>query len=235
MTRSSPLSNPLLSPTLLAALSHELGSPLAAIKGAATTLIDYRQRLPDDRIEAFLHSIDAQTDRLNGLLDDLVLMAKVQVGTLRLQPEPNALRTVIEQAIDQLPPDKRSDFSIEGSDPHVMTDAPHLRHALVLLFQHLRVAATTQRVIRLEETTCARMWLSGDIDPELDNPLMQVDQLLNSTDAGQGRRAASLLRLALSRAVIELHGGGWTLEKRTDDEPVLCLTLPLADPIAESE
>ena len=54
----SLLSRPFLVTQLLAALSHELGSPLAAIKGAATTLIDYRQRLPDERIDGFLHSID---------------------------------------------------------------------------------------------------------------------------------------------------------------------------------
>jgi K+-sensing histidine kinase KdpD len=39
---------------VLVALSHELHSPLDAIKGAATTLIAYRQRLPNDRIEGFL-------------------------------------------------------------------------------------------------------------------------------------------------------------------------------------
>jgi len=71
MTGSSPLSHPALLAAVLAALSHELGSPLAAIKGAATTLIDYCKRLPDDRIAGFLHSIDQQTDQLNALLDDL--------------------------------------------------------------------------------------------------------------------------------------------------------------------
>ena len=101
MTGSSPLSQPALLPALLAALSHELGSPLAAIKGATTTLIDYRQRLPDDRIAGFLHSIDQQTDQLNALLDDLVLLAKIEAGTLRLQLEPIALCTVLAQAIDQ--------------------------------------------------------------------------------------------------------------------------------------
>jgi len=119
-----------------------------AIKGAATTLIDYRQRLPDDRIEGFLHSIDAQTDRLNGLLDDLVLLAKIQAGVLRLQPEPIVLRTVIGQTINQLPPDQRDDFSIEGSDPQIMADTPYLRHALVLLLQHLYERATAQTIIR---------------------------------------------------------------------------------------
>ncbi|HZY42204.1 MAG TPA: hypothetical protein VFF59_09415 [Anaerolineae bacterium] len=41
----SPLSHPLFVAQLLAALSHELGSPLAVIKSTVTGLIDYRQRL----------------------------------------------------------------------------------------------------------------------------------------------------------------------------------------------
>jgi K+-sensing histidine kinase KdpD len=53
MTGSSPLSHPALLAAVQTALSHELGSPLAAIKGAATTLIDYRQRLPTFASQTF--------------------------------------------------------------------------------------------------------------------------------------------------------------------------------------
>ena len=235
MTGSSPLSHSALLFALLAALSHELGSPLAAIKGAATTLIDYRQRLPDDRIAGFLHSIDQQTDHLNALLDDLVLMAKVEAGTLRLQPEPIAFRTVIEQAIDQLSPDQRDACLIEGSDPQVMADAPYLRQALVLLLQHLRESSNAPTRIRLESSTTAQVRLSGPIDPKLHDPLAHVDQLVNSTDASRGRQAVTLLRLALSRALIELHGGQWGIEQRSGDEPALVVTMPLAPDMAESD
>ena len=55
-----------------------------------------------------------------------------------------------------------------------------------------------------------------------------VDQLLTSTDPSRSRQAADLLRLALSRALIELHGGAWNVEDRSGDEPALGLTLPLA-------
>jgi two-component system, OmpR family, sensor histidine kinase KdpD len=235
MTGSSPLSHSALLPALLAALSHELGSLLAAIKGAATTLIDYRQRLPDERIAGFLHSIDQQTDHLNALLDDVVLLAKIEAGTLRLQPEPIALRAVLEQASDQLPSEQRGDFSLEGSDPQVMAEVPYLRHALVLLLQHLRESSTTPLRIRLETSTTAQVWLSGPIDPEWTDPLAHVDQLLASSDPGRGRQAVTLLRLALSRALIELHGGQWGVEQRSGDEPALVVTMPLAHEIAESD
>jgi two-component system sensor histidine kinase KdpD len=235
MTGPSPLSDPSLLPALLVALSHELGSPLAAIKGAATTLIDYRHRLPDERIDGFLHSIDSQTDRLNDLLDDLTLLAKIQAGTLRLQPEPMALRRLLERAIEQLPPDQRAACSLEGGDPLVKADAPYLRHALLLLLQPVYDGAIAQASIRLEATTVAQLWLNGLINAELADPLAHIDQLLDSSDPGRGRQTGKLLRLALSRALIELHGGRWTVAGRSGAGPALCLTLPLADPNGNGE
>ena len=231
----SILSKPLLITQLLAGLSHELGSPLAAIKGAATTLIDYRQRLPDERIDGFLHSIDSQTDRLDDLLDDLVLLAKIQTGTLRLRPEPEALRHLLERAIEQLPPDQRAACLIAGSNPLVMADAAYLRHALRLLLRHVCDGAPEQTIIRLAATTGAQLWLNGPIDDEVADPLAHGDQLLESSDPSRGRQAASLLRLALSRALIELHGGRWEVVNRSGEEPALCVTLPLADHRAESD
>lgn len=228
MTGSSPLSNPSLLSALLGALSHELGSPLAAIKGAATTLIDYRDRLPDDSIEGFLHSIDSQTDQLNDLLDDLVLVAKVQAGTVHLHPEPIALRDLLDQAIAQLPSDHHCHLTIEGSDPLVRADVPYLRHALALLLQQLRHDATDQTIIRLEVKDTAQMLFATQINPESFDPVALIEQLRASSDPGRGRQAVNLLRLALSRALIELHGGTWKVVDPSGDGPVLCLTLPLA-------
>ncbi len=107
MTRLSPLSNATFFPALLAVLSHELGSPLAAIRGAATTLIDYRQQLPDEQVEEFLQSIDRQTERLNILHEDLVRLAQSAAGLLHPRAEPLDLRTVILHSLEDLPSDQR--------------------------------------------------------------------------------------------------------------------------------
>ena len=65
-----------------------------------------------------------------------MLVAKTQAGALCLRSGPIALRTMIEQAIDQLPLDLRSDFSIEGSDsqswPTCTIFATHLEQFLVI-------------------------------------------------------------------------------------------------------
>ena len=142
---------------------------------------------------------------------------------------------MLGQAINQLPPNQRDYFLIEGSDPQVMADVPYLRHALVLLLQHLRESTNAPTRIQLESSTTAQVRLSGPIDPKLHDPLAHVNQLATSTDASRGRQAVTLLRLALSRTLIELHGGQWGVEPRSVAEPTLVVTMPLAHEIAESD
>jgi hypothetical protein len=142
---------------------------------------------------------------------------------------------VLEQAIAQLPPDQRDACLIQGNDPLVEADAPYLPHALGLLLRRLRDGATTQTIIRLETTTCAQIWLGGQADPAWADPLAHIDPLLASSDYGRSRQAADLLRLTLSRALIELQGGQWGVEPRSGDESALVVTLPLAPDGAESD
>lgn len=91
----SPLSQSAVLAVVLAVLSHELDSPLATSKDAVTTLLDYRQYLLDAHTAHFLDVIEAQTNRLNDLLDDFVFAPGIQVRTLNLQSKPIVLRAVI--------------------------------------------------------------------------------------------------------------------------------------------
>jgi K+-sensing histidine kinase KdpD len=165
----------------------------------------------------------------------MILLAKIQTGTLRLRPEPIALRRLLERAIEQLPAEQRDACLLAGGDPFVQVDAVYGRHALGLLLQHLSADATAPTTIHIEATTCTQIWFGGHNDTDLADPLARLDQLPAATDPSRGRQAADLLRLVLSRALIELHGGTWTVEDRSDAGPALCLTLPLADPDADAD
>lgn len=227
MTRWSPLSNSTFFPALLAALSHELGSPLAAIKGAATTLLDYRQRLPDERVEGFLRSIDAQTDRLSVLHEDFVRLAQIAAGLLHLDAEALDLRLAISNSLADLLPDQRDDFSIEGTEVRVLADPAMLRRAFNLLFQHLHDHATGPTIIRLAVT---RTHVTAHIfvdDPDLADPLIRLDQVIRSDDPTRSKQAVVWLRLALSRGLIEVQGGQWTwVGAGAHDRSSLIIALP---------
>ncbi len=73
--------------TLLAAVSHDLRSPLAAIKATVTDLLDDTvPRTADDRREA-LAEVDAETDRLNALIANLLDMSRIEAGVLHAHLE----------------------------------------------------------------------------------------------------------------------------------------------------
>jgi two-component system, OmpR family, sensor histidine kinase KdpD len=82
--RQSLLEADELRASLLAAVSHDLRSPLASIKTAVTTILDARTKLTTEQMGVLLEGIDAETDRLNGLVGDLLDMSRIQEGSVEL-------------------------------------------------------------------------------------------------------------------------------------------------------
>jgi two-component system, OmpR family, sensor histidine kinase KdpD len=73
--------------TLLAAVSHDLRSPLAAIKATVTDLLDDEvARSADERREA-LEAINSESERLNALIANLLDMSRIEAGVLRARLE----------------------------------------------------------------------------------------------------------------------------------------------------
>ena len=87
--------------SLLAAVSHDLRSPLAAIKASVTDLLDEVPGTSDqDRREA-LQAIDSETDRLNTLIGNLLDMSRIEAGVLRSRPRTVDLTEAIEGSADR--------------------------------------------------------------------------------------------------------------------------------------
>ncbi|MGZ6545888.1 MAG: sensor histidine kinase [Actinomycetota bacterium] len=88
--------------SVLAAVSHDLRSPLAAIKASVTDLLE---EVPgtreDDRLEA-LRAIDGETDRLNSLIGNLLDMSRIEAGSLRARPQTVDLAETIAESVDRL-------------------------------------------------------------------------------------------------------------------------------------
>ena len=87
---------------LLSAVSHDLRTPLAAIKASVTSLLAGRHRLDARRTrDEFLATIDEETDRLNGLVGNLLDMSRLQTGALEVAAAPVGLDEVVPAALAQ--------------------------------------------------------------------------------------------------------------------------------------
>ena len=121
--------------SLLAAVSHDLRSPLAGIKACVGTLRAPDLDLPDaDRAE-LLAGIETSADRLQGLIDNLLDMSRLDAGALVLRTEPVALDEVVPRALAGVPPE-RVDVDVRVTLPMVVGDAGLIERIIANLVEN---------------------------------------------------------------------------------------------------
>ena len=101
----------------LGMVSHELRAPLTSIKGSAATLLEVRgQELDPAERHEFYRIIHDQTDRMRGLISDLLDAGRIDAGTLSVAPEPSDLADLVDGA--------RNTFLSGGGRHTVLIDLP---------------------------------------------------------------------------------------------------------------
>ena len=82
----------------LGMVSHELRAPLAAIKGSAVTLLEAFADLDPAEVREFHRIINRQADHMRDLIGDLLDVARIQTGTLPIDPEPVTVALIADEA-----------------------------------------------------------------------------------------------------------------------------------------
>ncbi len=116
---------------LLAAVSHDLRTPLASIKAAATSLLSDDVSFGPTATRDLLETIDDEADRLNRLVGNLLDMSRLQTGALVVQARGVGLEEVVGSAIADIPSAPPIDVDVPESLPPVEVDPVLLERALV--------------------------------------------------------------------------------------------------------
>jgi two-component system sensor histidine kinase KdpD len=214
---------------LLAAVSHDLRTPLASAKAAITSL-----RSPDVRWNAadtaeLLATADESLDRLTHLVENLLDMSRLQAGALSLFPRPVGLDEIVARALDDLDPLGR-DITVEipESVPAVLADPAILERVVVNLIENaLRYSPAGKPPLLTASALGDRVELRvtdrGPGIPEQDRERMFVPfQRLGDTDNTTGVG----LGLALSRGLTEAMGGTLTAEDTPGGGLTMTVSLP---------
>jgi two-component system sensor histidine kinase KdpD len=216
---------------LLAAVSHDLRSPLASAKAAVTSLRSRDiQWAAEDRDE-LLATADESLDRLTHLVDNLLDMSRLQAGALSVFPRPADLEEIVARSLDDLGPaaktvmvDIPDDLPEVGIDPAILERvianlaANALRYSPLGKPPLLTASALGDRVeLRVVDR--------GPGIPEADRDRMFVPfQRLGDTDNTTGVG----LGLALSRGLTEAMGGTLEPEETPGGGLTMSLSLPAA-------
>jgi two-component system sensor histidine kinase KdpD len=214
---------------LLAAVSHDLRTPLASAKAAVTSLRSGDIQWTAEDHDELLATADESLDRLAHLVDNLLDMSRLQAGALSVFPRPADLAEIVARSLDDLgPPGKSVTVDIPEDLPEVDVDAAILERVIANLTANALRYSPTGTPPRLTASALGdrvelRVVDRGPGIPEADRDRMFVPfQRLGDTDNTTGVG----LGLALSRGLTEAMDG--TLEP--EDTPGGGLTMTLSLP-----
>jgi two-component system sensor histidine kinase KdpD len=85
--------------TLLASISHDFRTPLSSILGAATSLIDYRDKLSDASQDDLLVQIKTEAEGLDEMVRNLLAITRIDAGALELRQDWIDLREIVNRVV----------------------------------------------------------------------------------------------------------------------------------------
>ena len=209
--------------------SHDLQAPLRGIRGFVQLLEERYEPLLDEDGRQWIGHIVRATDKLQGLIHDLLGYARLESTNKAL--EPVDLGEIVDDVLELLGP-----AAAEHKAHVTRSDLPTLvaeRGQLHQLFENLIVNALNYRGnqpprIHIEATPDNKHWLFAitdngiGIDPKHHSRVFEIFRRLHSDDA----RPGTGIGLAICRRVVERHGGRIWLDSEPDQGTTVFFTLP---------
>lgn len=116
---------------ILAAVSHDLRTPLASIKASVSGLRETDVAWTPEQTGEFLEAIEEETDRLTTLVGNLLDMSRLQTGAMVLVRRVVGLDEVVPKALESLPESARDvEVDVPESLPRIEVDAELLERAI---------------------------------------------------------------------------------------------------------
>jgi two-component system sensor histidine kinase KdpD len=209
---------------ILSAVSHDLRTPISAIKASVTSLLQRDVEWTPEARQEFLETIDEETDRLNRVVGNLLDMSRLQAGALEISAEPVALEEVLPAALHSIGvPDGSVKLDVPETLPRVLADPGLLERAL---------ANVIANAVRFSPAGSPPRVLAGVVDGVVDVrvvdrgpgvPRAERDRLFKPFqrlgDSGQSEGVG--LGLAVAKGFLEAMGG----EIEADETPGGGLTI----------
>ncbi len=219
-----------LKSALLASVSHDLRTPLTAIKASVANLLAADVAWSATARQEFLGAIDGETDRLSRLVANLLDVSRIEAGALRLDLDWNDLGELLSRAIDrieQIAPDRPIHLVIEDSLPLLRFDYVQIDRVVANLLDNAIKYSPSGTPIEVRARTEAdRVSISvrdaGSGIPREER--RRVFEPFYRSERRQAEAGGSGLGLAISRGIIEAHGGHIRVDG--DMGAVFTFTLP---------
>jgi len=225
---------------LLSSVSHDLRTPLAGIKAAASSLLQTDVQWGEEDRRAFLADIDGEADRLTRLVSNLLDLSRIEAGAITADKEWEDVGELADRVIRRLEPqliDHPIQRDIPADVPPVRLDAVQIEQVLTNLLENaakysppgapIAVGAGVERGADGSATVSIAVADHGAGIPRAEQSKI-FDKFYRV--AGTARRAAGTgMGLAIVKGLIEANGGRVAVASAPGEGATFTVVLPLEE------
>lgn len=217
-----------LKSALLDAVTHDLRTPLTAIKASATMLLDeLRTQAGDEDPVALdtegrremLEVIDEEADRLNRFIEGLVELARIEAGEMQLQRHWDSIEEIMAAALERAAPRTRAhklEVWYEDELPAVSVDARAVAEIIYTLVDNaakysppgtsirLATAAVRDGMLQISVTDQGQ-GIPGELRERVFDKFYRA---MRDGDSSATQPPGTGMGLAIARGLVEAHGAG---------------------------
>ena len=200
--------------TFLSVVSHELQTPIAIIKGYASTLAREDAHLDTAALRERLHAIEEEADRLNHLVGNVLYVSRIQAGGLTMERGELDLSEMTRSVVRRFharSPDRKISARFPAETPLVYADRGRIEEVLLNLLDNAVKYSPRGEDIRVRGQVTDDEVIVSVTDAGQGIPLREQERIFErfqQLDNSASRRAPGTgLGLYICRAIVEAHGG----------------------------
>ncbi|HLX58096.1 MAG TPA: ATP-binding protein [Ktedonobacteraceae bacterium] len=219
--------------TFISVISHELQTPIAIIKGYASTLARPDATLEPETLRSRLQAIEEEADSLNKMVGNLLYASRIQAGGLQMEIAPLDLSSLVQKVALRLrvkSPEVTVKLDLPAHLPTVMADRDRIEEVLQNLLDNAIKYSPKRRVVTVScrstsdevivSVSDVGMGISLRDQERIFERFHRVGNSLSSSTQGAG------LGLYICRAIVEAHGGYIRVESILHQGSTFSFSLP---------
>lgn len=215
-------------------ISHEFRNPLASIMNSSNLLESYSDKLTTEKKVLYFRRIRQQVNKLVSLLDDILIMNKLDSPSFSLSKEPVVLEKLCHEIVEELQvntADHKLIIKKTGSTSPIIGDDNLIRYVLTnLLSNAIKYSPEGGNIITHTIYDDDTVLISVN-DTGIGIPPGDVEKLFDPfyRASNIGRISGTGLGLAIVKHVVDLHEGDVSVDSKLGEGTVFTVSLPLAE------
>lgn len=200
-----------LKTALLDSVSHDLRTPLATIRATAGSLLDHEVAWTAAERDDALRSIDAEAERMNRLVRNLLDLSRIEGGALHPDLEPHDVDECVGPVVRRLSSTRRIDLAIPEDLPPIRVDDTYLDEVLTNLVENaIRYGGPSIRVTAAQRADAGVVEITVEDDgpgvPEADRARL-FEKFYRVRRPGEGSRRGMGIGLTVAQGLARAMGG----------------------------